>query len=114
MRHVQATLCTPSPEPPLAPGHNTVPKPGLGNHLALQQQPSSQAVVALVEHAGADWFEAETLPDRDPAWAPTKALWTPRAKATPHTKASQARASSEKVTKSNQDELRRARGDRDP
>jgi len=39
---------------------------------------------------------------------------TPQAKATSHTKASQARASSEKVTKSNQDEPRRARGDRDP
>ncbi len=38
-------LCTLGPEPPLVSGHNPALHPGLDNHLALQQQPSSQAVV---------------------------------------------------------------------
>ena len=40
-------LCTLGPEPPLVSGHNPALHPDLDNHLALQQQPSSQAVVAL-------------------------------------------------------------------
>ncbi len=84
----------------------------LGHHSSLDTTSSSSPPPSRPrtwKHTGTDRFETELLPECGPAWAVTRALVTPQAKATSYTKASQARAGSEKVTKSNQNEPRRAR-----